>query len=114
MNIKRWARLFLVIAITTSTYPVHALGHLTVEMRSAYRAPVATTPFQTGEIELILKNTGDRLIEVVMEDLPYTVPKTGTTRPMFLVSSDGQEAKFTGRMINFSDKDVTTVSIAPG
>lgn len=102
----------LLITIALTAFPVHALGQLTAQMRPVHGASQAS-PWN-GQIELVLENTGDRPVEVVMEDLPYTVPRSGTIRPMLTVSSHGEEADFTGRIVDFFDKDVATVAIAPG
>lgn len=115
MNMDRLLRIFIFPTILTAfALPAHALGHLSAQMRLTHEAPHTQPPFKSGEIELTLRNTGDMLIEVVMDDLPYTNSRTGTTRPMFVVSSDGTEAGFTGRIVDYIDKDVSTTAIAPG
>lgn len=104
----------VVSMLVVSTPSAYALGRLVAEIRLVSKTSPDLGPPKSGEMELVLTNTGDRPVEVVMEDLPYTTPKTGTTRPMFIVSSDDAEAPFIGRVIDFHDKDVTTISIETG
>ncbi len=111
---KTLAGTLAMISFTTVTTPAHALGNLSVEMRQAKSAVLAADPFRSGELEVVLRNTGDTAIEVMQEDLPYTAQKTGATGPKFDVTSNGEAAQFTGPFIDYFDKDVTTDVIAPG
>src|SRR5690606_14930607 len=113
MDVKRLiftCSILLMVALYSSNVSA-ALGD---ELRPASATVPGSGELQSGELELVLSNTGSRPITVLMVDLPYAVPRTGAVNPLLSVSSDGVEADFVGIVVNYSDDEVATASIAAG
>lgn len=114
MDVRRSRFVLTVLLAVGALYSSNVSGALRAELRPAQATALDSGALQSGELELVLSNTGDRSIEVLMIDLPYAAPKTGAMGPLLSVSSDGVEADFVGIVVNYSDEEVATVSIAPG
>ncbi|KAF1718783.1 M35 family metallo-endopeptidase [Pseudoxanthomonas wuyuanensis] len=96
-----------------SAFHCYALGHLTATLKS-YTATQPSLP-SSSIIELTLTNDGDRIIEVVSDDIPW-VNKYGVITNSSIVIKDvnGKEARYKGIMLDRVDHRLRTTTIEPG
>jgi hypothetical protein len=108
-----WCAVVLALAVA-ACLPVQAVGRLHVELRQA-RPADRSLAGSDGTMEVVLTNTGDQVIEVLQDDIPYQNKRGRLTGSAFeIIDPEGREADYSGIFVDYVNGVLRTLPLAPG
>lgn len=112
--LKRSLRVAAILVGFVGAASLQAAGRLAVELRQADDRSGSYQSLGDGTIELVLKNEGDRTIEVLKGDIPE-INKRGelTLGVLQVVDADGNEVRYRGIIVDYDESLLRTLRIPP-
>lgn len=103
-----------ILFICFSIASAHASGRLTVELRPAQERIDKAAGLGDGRIDLVLRNHGDKVIEVSKDDIPITNSRGHLIiNNLIVAEGDGMEVPYTGIVADYDESEIRTVRIPP-
>lgn len=114
---RKWKGIWRAVALALAMgacLPVQAVGRLDIELRQAKPADQSLAG-SDGTIEVVLTNTGDQIIEVLEDDIPYQNKRGRLIGSAFeIIDPEGREADYNGILVDYVNGVFRTLRLAPG